>query len=99
MTSVDVAEDNHLGHVVDDDALANLGRELTGLDVESRVGKCLIRVRSTSELGDEASTCLGISTLDIAALTDHERGTYVELVELKASSRRKMVSEISVSGV
>ena len=99
MASVVVAEDTLLGHVVDDHALAILERELTSVDVESRLGWCLIRVRNTSELGDDASTGLGVETLDITTLTDLERGTDVALVELKASSLVHLLGEVSVSGV
>ena len=83
-------------HVVDDHGLAGLEGQRASVDVESGAGGGLIRVRDTSELGDDSSAGLGVKTFDITALTDLKRGADVALVELESSLLVDLLGEISV---
>lgn len=99
MTGVVVAENALLGHVVDDNGLAGIEGERAGVNVESGALGGLIRVRDTSELGDDASAGLGIESLDITALTDLKSSADVALVELETGLLVDLLGKVSVSGV
>ena len=93
------AKDTLLGHVVDDEGLGGHKGELTSVHVEGRVGWGLIRVRDTSEVGDDTGAGLLVESLDVTALTDLEGGADVALVELEAGSLVDLLGEVSVGGV
>jgi len=99
MTSIVVAENALLGHVVDDHSLAGIEGERASVNVKRGALGGLIRVRHTSELGDDASAGLGIESLDITALTDLKRGADVALVELESGLLVDLLGEVSVGGV
>ena len=67
-----IVEDVLSVHVVDDESLASIEGEGPGVDVELWVGWCLVWVRDTSEVLDDALTCLLVKTLGVSLFADLE---------------------------
>lgn len=94
-----VTDDTFLDHVVDNDVLASFKRDLTSVDVKVTVLGFLIRVRDTSEVGDNSSSCLLVKSLNITTFADLEGGGDVAFDELKTGVSVEGLGEVSILGV
>jgi len=94
-----VTDDAVLDHVVDNDVLASFKRDLTSVDVKFTVLGFLIRVRDTSEVGDDSSSSLLVESLNITSFANLEGGGDVAFDKLEASIFVECLGEVSVLGV
>lgn len=94
-----VTDDAVLDHVVDNDVLASFKWDFTSVDVEVTVLGFLIRVRDTSEVGNDSSSSLLVESLDITSFANLEGGRDVAFDELEAGISVECLGEVSVLGV
>jgi hypothetical protein len=94
-----VTDDAVLDHVVDNDVLASFKRDLTSVDVKFTVLGFFIRVRDTSEVGDDSSSSLLVESLNITSFANLEGGGDVAFDKLEASIFVECLGEVSVLGV
>jgi hypothetical protein len=88
-------EDTSGEHILGNNHSGAIKGQITSVHVELRVLRGFIRVRDTSELGDNSSTCLLVQSLDIAGFANLKRGRDVGLAEIEASILVELLSHIA----
>jgi len=90
-----LGDDLSLQHVVDDLLLGFFKGKNTSVDIKIGVLGGFIRIRDTSEFGDNTSASLGIKTLNITALSDLEGGGDVGFDEFKTGILVELLGNIA----
>lgn len=91
------ADDTVCFHMVKYDGSALVEGQLTGVDVHLWVGRGLVGVRDTGEVGNDSSASLFVKSFDITAFANFERGRNVALVEFETRGLVDGSGEVSVS--